>query len=303
MTNLARWAVVCLAAMVLAADSRGDGLMDEVTSHYADNDGVKIHYVSVGEGPVLLFVHGFPDFWYSWRKQIADLKADYRCVAMDQRGYNKSDAPEGQEQYDGEILATDVAAVVRDLDAGPVTLIGHDWGGFVAWMTAMYHPEVVERLVVCNLPHPKGLSRELANNPEQQRNSAYAQAFRQPGAHRILNISFLASQPAQGDPEAQAVYEAAFERSDLEAMLHYYRQNYPAEPYEEDPRTFPQVKAPTLVFHGLDDKALHADGLNGTWNWVDAPLTIVTLPGAGHWVHLDAPDQVNSALRAWLGQR
>jgi len=294
--------MIAAGVMLTAAFSRGDSFMEELTHHHADNDGVKIHYVSVGEGPVLLFVHGFPDFWYSWRKQIAALKDDFQCVAMDQRGYNLSDAPEGQENYDGEILATDVAAVVKDLGVERVTLVGHDWGGFVAWMTAMYHPEIVERLVVCNLPHPKGLSRELANNPEQQQNSAYAQAFRQPEAHKVLNIPFLAGAASQGDSDAHARYVEAFERSNLEAMLHYYRQNYPAEPYVEDPRAFPLVKAPTLIFHGLDDKALHANGLNGTWNWVDAPLTIVTVPGAGHWVHLDAPELVNGTLRDWVSR-
>ena len=106
--------------------------------------------------------------------------------------------------------------------------------------------------------------------------------------------------PAKGDMDAQKVYEEAFDRSNLEAMLHYYRQNYPDEPYVEDPREFPPIKAPTLVFHGLDDTALHADGLNGTWQWVDAPLTIMTIPGANHWVHHDAAESVNATLRDWV---
>lgn len=280
--------------------TNANDLLNEVTHAHADNNGVKIHYVSIGEGPVLLFVHGFPDFWYSWRHQIAALRDGYKCVAIDQRGYNESDKPEGQEQYDVQVLVSDVAAVVQALGVEKVTLVGHDWGGVVGWFTAMYRPEIVERLVICNLPHPKGLSRELAHNPEQQKMSNYAQAFRQPDAHKVISTDFLASMPSAGDKAAFEIYKAAFDKSSIEAMLHYYKQNYPAAPYVEDTRDFPKVKAPTLVFHGLKDAALHADGLNGTWKWVDAPLTIVTVPNAGHWVQHDAAGEVNASLRGWL---
>jgi pimeloyl-ACP methyl ester carboxylesterase len=274
--------------------------MDQLTHGEADNNGVKIHYVTMGEGPVVVMIHGFPDFWYSWRNQMPALAEDYQVVAMDQRGYNKSDKPKGQENYDATFLVSDVLAVVKAVGAEKATIVGHDWGGFVAWSFAMAHPNVCERLIICNLPHPKGLGRELATNPAQQASSAYAQAFQQPGAHKVVSKAMLAMSVSKGDPEALEAYTEAFERSDLEAMLHYYKQNYPKAPYEDIDRDLPPVKCPTLVFHGLADKALLPAGLNDTWDWVEAPLTIVTIPGADHWVHHDAADYVTETMQGWL---
>jgi pimeloyl-ACP methyl ester carboxylesterase len=271
---------------------------DKVTHGTVDNAGVKIHYASLGRGPLIVMIHGFPDFWYSWREQMAALADSYQVVAIDQRGYNLSDKPKGQEQYDTAKLVSDVQAVVRALSPGKAIIVGHDWGGWVAWHFAMAHPELTDRLIVLNLPHPRGLRAELAHNPEQQKNSAYARRFQEPDAASTLSAEGLARRLT--DPAVRERYVEAFKRSDFEAMLNYYKQNYPRPPYAEDTSPVVKLKMPVLLMHGLNDTALLASGLNRTWEWVDAPLTIVTVPGAGHWVQSDAAALVSATIRAWL---
>jgi pimeloyl-ACP methyl ester carboxylesterase len=178
-------------------------------------------------------------------------------------------------------------------------IVGHDWGGLVAWRFAMTYPETTDRLIVCNLPHPRGLVRELAHNPEQQKNSEYARRFQQEGAHKSLTADGLARRIR--DPKVKERYIDAFNRSDFEAMLNYYKQNYPAPPYVEDTSPLVKVKPPVLLFHGLNDTALLHGALNRTWEWLDKDLTLVTVPGAGHWVQEDAAELVSGMMQAWLG--
>jgi pimeloyl-ACP methyl ester carboxylesterase len=229
---------------------------------------------------------------------MAELARSYHTVAIDLRGYNRSDKPEGVESYDMALLAGDVVAVIRHLGREKATVVGHDWGGAIAWTLAMSRPEVVERLIVLNLPHPRGLLRELAGNPEQERASAYAREFQKPDAHRSLSAEALAFWVT--DPAAREKYLEAFRRSDFEAMLNYYKQNYPRPPYAPSDRVLVKVKAPVLLLHGLEDTALLAPALSGTWEWVEKDLTLVTIPGASHFVQQDAADLVTRTMVMWL---
>lgn len=272
----------------------------QVSHHFAENSGVRLHYVTLGEGPLIVMLHGFPDFWYTWRHQMPALAGAYRVAAPDLRGYNLSDQPKGGEPYAMRHLLGDVAAVIRDLGEERAILVGHDWGGAIAWQFAMHFPEMVERLVILNLPHPQGLARELARNPEQQRNSEYARAFQEEGAHERLDLERLTGWVR--DDAARARYREALGRSDFEALLHYYKQNYPRPPYREPRGPVVKVQAPTLVIHGLDDEALLPGGLNDTWQWVERDLTLVTLPGAGHFVQHDAAEAVTRVLTNWLAR-
>jgi len=291
--RVAAFAALSFAALAAQA---GDA---EVTHHYADNDGVKIHYVMAGDsGPLVVMIHGFPDFWYSWNEQIKALQSTHRVAAIDQRGYNRSDKPMGLDNYAIPKLVSDVAAVIRDMGEKKAVIVGHDWGGMVAWSFAMSKPEMTDRLAVLNLPHPKGLNRELANNPDQQRNSQYARAFQLPGAHKLLTAERLAGW-VKGEAK-RAKYIEAMKRSDFEAMLNYYKRNYPRSPYEEDTSEPVRLKMPVLLIHGLDDKALLHGALNRTWEWLDGDLTLVTIPGAGHFVHHDKPVLVSRTLKMWL---
>ncbi len=291
--RVAAFAALSFAALAAQA---GDA---EVTHHYADNDGVKIHYVMAGDsGPLVVMIHGFPDFWYSWNEQIKALQSTHRVAAIDQRGYNRSDKPMGLDNYAIPKLVSDVAAVIRDMGEKKAVIVGHDWGGMVAWSFAMSKPEMTDRLAVLNLPHPKGLNRELANNPDQQRNSQYARAFQLPGAHKQLTAERLAGW-VKGEAK-RAKYIEAMKHSDFEAMLNYYKRNYPRPPYEEDMSEPVRLKMPVLLIHGLDDKALLPGALNRTWEWLDGDLTLVTIPGAGHFVHHDKPALVSRTLKMWL---
>ncbi len=264
---------------------------------FADSDGVKIHYVAAGQGPLVVLIHGFPDFWYTWRDQIPALAKRFRVVAIDQRGYNRSDQPEGVGNYSMEKLVGDVAAVLKHFQQDRATIVGHDWGGAVAWSFAMKHPEKTERLIVLNLPHPKGLARELARNPQQQKNSQYARNFQQPGAAELLKPELLVFWVKEDD--ARGKYLEAFRRSSIEGMLNYYKANYPREPYTDDAE-FPLVKSPVLMIHGLDDPYLLPGALNDTWKWIEKDLTLVTVPKAGHFVHRDAPEFVTETMVRWL---
>lgn len=289
-------------AWLAAAPTGGEVLPieREVQHRYATNNGVRIHYASVGQGPLIVMIHGFPDFWLTWRDQMEGLKGAYHLAAMDQRGYNLSDKPRGVENYRAELLVEDVAAVIRSAGAEKAIIAGHDWGGAVAWQFAMAKPEMTERLIILNLPHPRGLMRELAGNPEQQKSSAYAREFQRDGAHTNLTAQGLAFWVK--DPAARERYIEAFARSDFEAMLNYYKANYPREPYRADTGPLVKVKAPVLMIHGLKDRALLAPALNDNWSYVERDLTLVTIPDADHFVQQDASDLVTRSIKAWLGR-
>ena len=273
-------------------------LHERVKHGFADSNGVKIHYATLGKGPLVVMIHGFPDYWYTWRHQMEALEEDHQVVAIDMRGYNKSDKPKGVEQYDLKLLIGDVLAMVKHFKREKATIVGHDWGGAVAWGVAMAAPQVCEKLIILNLPHMRGLARELANNPQQQKNSAYARAFQLPGAHLALTAKGLSRWVK--DPKARTQYIEAFKRSDFEAMLNYYKRNYPRQPYQENKSSVTKIKMPVLMFHGLDDTALLPGALNDTWKWLEKDLTLVTIPGAGHFVQQDAADQVSRTMKMWL---
>jgi len=274
-------------------------LESRVQHGYADSNGVKIHYASLGTGPLIVMIHGFPDYWYTWRDQIEGLADRYQVVAIDQRGYNLSDHPEGVENYDMRLLIGDVAAVIKNLGQEKAIIVGHDWGGAVAWQFAMHVPQMTDKLIILNLPHPRGLARELAKPDSQQaKNSSYARAFQKEGAEKLLTAEGLAAWVQ--DPEAKQKYIEAFRRSSFSAMLNYYKRNYPREPYKEDTSPVIKVQAPVLEIHGLADTYLLAGALDGTWKWIEKDFTLVTIPTAAHFVQHDASALVTSTIRSWL---
>ncbi len=264
---------------------------------FVDSGGVKIHYVSLGKGPLVVLIHGFPDYWYTWRDQMPGVAKHFHVVAIDQRGYNKSDQPKGVENYAIEKLVEDVNAVLKHFKQEKAVIVGHDWGGLVAWTFAMMHPEKTDRLIVLNLPHPKGMLHELATNPQQQKNSQYARNFQVEDAASKLTPEFLIFWVKE--PEARKYYLEALRRSSMEGMLNYYKANYPRPPYKDD-RVFPPIKCPVLLIHGLEDPYLLPGALNDTWKWVEKDLTLVTIPKAGHFVHRDAAAFVTRTIVRWL---
>ena len=254
-------------------------------------------------------IHGFPDFWYSWRAQMPALAKQFHVVAIDQRGYNLSGQPEGVENYKTDKLVGDLVAVVKHFGPGKAVIVGHDWGGMVAWTFAMTHPELTDRLIVLNLPHPRGLMRELTTNPQQQKNSQYARNFQKPDAakHISADAADLLGQRPRGPqglprlPSSGRRWKACsiITRQTIRASSPMTsRRRRPSRPCP----TLPAVKCSVLLIHGLKDQALLAGALNDTWNWIDNDLTLVTIPGAGHFVQQDAADLVTRTMVSWLSR-
>ncbi len=269
-----------------------------VTHHYANTQGVQIHYVRIGQGPLIIMIHGFPDFWYTWRNQMVALASHFQVVALDLRGYNLSDKPRGEEYYSMRHLVGDVQAVLQHLRRDKAIIVGHDWGGAIAWQFAMHLPALTERLIILNMPHPKGMIRELAHNSLQQKQSAYAREFQKEGAHKRLTPESLSTWVH--DPAAREYYLEAFQRSDFESMLNYYKQNYPRLPYQDASSPVIKVEAPVLQIHGLEDPFLLPGGLNNTWEWLKNEWTLFTIPQAGHFVQHDASSLVTRTIVNWL---
>lgn len=289
----------------------GEAAMEHETANvetfedkYADNNGVNIHYVAGGEGPLVVMIHGFPDYSGSWSELMPALSDAYRVAAMDTRGYNLSDQPEEAEAYAMPNLVEDVAAVIRAEGRESATVIGHDWGAAISWNFAFTHPEMLDRLVIMSVPHPTSFAAEMANpNSKQNENAAYARNFQKPGSENSLTAEGLAGWVQ--DEEMKPKYVEAFNRSSFAAMMNYYRMNYPSGDNPPDPNAPqpPAIDVPVLVIHGMQDTALLSSGHNNTWEHISADTSMLMVPGAGHFVQHDAADLVNATIRSWLDIR
>ncbi|WP_227354652.1 alpha/beta fold hydrolase [Haladaptatus salinisoli] len=291
--------------------------MTELAHHEAVVDGVRLHYVEAGDGPLVVLLHGFPEFWYSWREQIPALaEAGFRVVAPDMRGYNASEKPRGVERYRTDELVGDAAALVDRFGEESASVVGHDWGGVVAWETAIRRPERVDRLAVLNAPHP-GRYREAIRSPEQLLRSWYALFFQLPKVPELLlsardyaGIEGMLRGSAESpdaftEEDIRRYVEAAARPGALTAALDYYRAAFRENAPEElrarlggTRRSF-DVRAPTLLIWGERDPALSVELTEGLERWVP-DLRVERLPDAGHAVQNDAPDRVNELLVEFL---
>jgi pimeloyl-ACP methyl ester carboxylesterase len=274
------------------------GVAGRVAHGYAENDGVRTHYVTMGQGPPVLLIHGIPEFWYSWRFQIEPLAAQFQVVAIDQRGFNQSDRPAERAGYRVQHLVADVAAVIRQLGRQQATIIGHDAGAWVAWHFAAAHPELTTRLGILSVPHPNALAEELAHNPAQHAAGQYARDMQAPDAAPAFRVGPVG---LQRDPGGWPLYLSAEQRSDPNAITSFYQLSYPREPYLPDPALDQTITAPTLVIHGRNDPYLLASGHLRNARWMRTPPETVLLD-AGHFVHQELPDHVNQHLLSWLNR-
>jgi pimeloyl-ACP methyl ester carboxylesterase len=273
---------------------------------FADLSEVRLHYVEAGEGPLVVLLHGFPEFWYSWREQIPALAAaGFRVVAPDMRGYNLSSKPVGVPAYAADKLAGDIAELIAERGERSALLVGHDWGGAVAWMTAMYHPQSIERLAILNLPHPRRLLRAF-RDPRQLVRSWYMFFFQLPGLperlSRIRNWEAL-RRPLERDSHPDAFAPADMERyieawsqpGAPTAMLNYYRAAFRQTPWTAEARMRP-IPAPTLIVFGEADHYLRHQLAEPYPGDVPNLERVVRLPGVSHFVQNDAPEEVNRLL-------
>lgn len=275
-------------------------IQQAVTHHYTESNGVRLHYASLGRGPLVVLLHGFPDHWLGWWHQMAGLSARFQVVALDLRGYNLSGQPKAVEDYDSERLVADVNAVIEATGQVSAIVVGHDWGGYVAWQTAMQTPSRVRGLAVLSIPHPWAIARDLENNPAQRKASEYTIFFQQQGSH--LKYPFERLGFWIDDPHYLEVHMAAMKVSNLEAMLHYYRANFPAPPYCKREDAPVPITVPTLLLHGRQDAYALPCGLNDVWNWIDADLEIGVFPDAGHFLHHEKRMQVTQRLLSWAAR-
>jgi pimeloyl-ACP methyl ester carboxylesterase len=275
-----------------------------------DVNGVTLHCVTAGSGPLVILLHGFPEFWYGWRNQIVPIAAaGFRVVAPDMRGYNLSSKPRGLAPYRGPVLADDIAALVRALGESRCSIVGHDWGGGVTWLTAMLHPESVDRIVVMNCPHPVPFLRELKYNRRQQRKSGYMTMIQLPwlpeirmrrSRFRYLRevLRKLSSRPEGFTPEDVEKYvEAWSQPGALTAELNYYRAMRKFRKQIE-PAMRP-IQCPVLIIWGQRDPVFVPEVLENFSEWVPN-LRIERLPEANHFVQSDAPDEVNRLIIDFL---
>lgn len=293
---------------------------------YAEVNGLKLHYVARGEekAQAILFLHGFPEFWYAWRDQLAEFGKDHRAVALDMRGYNLSAKPPKVEDYAVPLLVADVKAMLDRLSPGrKAILVGHDWGGAIAWAFAIAHPEYLEKLVIINAPHPGVFSRELKSNPAQQKASGYMVMFRSEQAEGILSANNYAaltgiftrtSKPDVFTEEDRRAYIKAWSQPGaLTGGLNYYRAARigppaasadvtaeKADPVPITPGASLTVKVPTLVIWGEKDTALLTGNLDGLGGYVP-DLQIKRIPQASHWVVHEEPELVNRYIREFIG--
>jgi epoxide hydrolase 4 len=278
----------------------------------ADLGDVRLHYVEAGEGPLVVLLHGFPEFWYSWRFQIPALaRAGFRVVAPDMRGYNLSDKPSRVRDYQVELLARDVERLVLACGEERAAVVGHDWGAAVAWMAAMLHPQRVERLAVLNVPHPVRFLEGL-RMPRQLLRSWYVFFFQLPTLPEVgvrvgdfaLFRHYFRNDPVRPgaiSPEDVERYVAALSRPGaLTSAINYYRALL--RDLRRSLRLVRRVEAPVLVIWGEQDRYLEPFLAEPDRRWVP-DLRVERLPDASHWVQQDRPQRVNRLLLEFLEER
>ncbi|MBH8578058.1 alpha/beta hydrolase [Nostocaceae cyanobacterium CENA369] len=274
---------------------------------YITTNGVKLHYVTQGAGPLMVMLHGFPEFWYSWRHQIPEFAKYFQVVALDLRGYNDSDKPKEQSAYVMDEFVKDIEGVIKGLGYDKCILVGHDWGGAIAWFFAYAHPEMVERLIVLNLPHPAKFVQGLST-PQQLLRSWYIFLFQLPLLPELLLQSAdfqLIERTIQGtafnknaftQADLDAYKDAAAKRGAIAAMLNYYRNSLS--------QFMPNKKwgildVPTLMIWGENDTALGKELTYDTTAYV-RNLKIRYIPHCGHWVQQEQPEKVNQYIKEFL---
>lgn len=268
-----------------------------------DTNGVNLHVVQAGphDGPLVLLLHGFPEFWYGWRAQIDFLaQAGFRVWAPDQRGYNLSDKPDGVRAYGIDHLAADIVGLIDAAGCEKAVVVGHDWGGGVAWWTAIRHPQRVEKLVILNSPHPGVMSHMLTSNFSQLRKSWYMFAFQLPwlpewlalrnGARQSKNALLVTSRPGTFSEDDLARYVEAWQRPNaMKSMIHWYRALFRSRP------GLPgnvRVTVPTLILWGARDRFLGRELAAESAQHCDN-AKLVMFEQASHWLQHEEADAVN----------
>jgi pimeloyl-ACP methyl ester carboxylesterase len=299
-------------------NARGEApvFLDGPWSHRSVSaNGTRFHVAESGDGPLVLLLHGFPEFWWTWREQLSSLKgAGYRAVAVDLRGFGGSDKP--PRGYDLVTAASDAAGLVRALGEANAVVVGHDWGGLIAWTVAAYYPKVVRRLAVVSVPHPLRLRSAVLSDPfGQGRRSGYALGFQLPllperqllsgGAKRVGRMLSQWSGPGWPDRETERNYRSAMclpsaAHSALEYHRWFLRSRFRPDGWRYARNMRTPIQAPTLHLHGALDTCVLPSAARGSGRHVEAPYRWRLIDGAGHFPHEERPERFDAELRAWL---
>lgn len=290
--------------------------MDSINHAFIQTNGIRMHYVTAGDGPLVVLLHGFPQYWYAWRHQIPALAPHFRVVAPDLRGYGDTDKPPHINDYHLDVLAQDIRGLIQGLGYEKAHIVGHDWGGAIAWKLAYSYPEVVDRLAILNSPHPKIFGHALRHSFQQMRKSWYMFLFQLPylpeylmRAHpkKLLKGLFRGSalrKEAFTDEDLQHYLEAFEKPGTVTAALNYYRAKWRKGPKKEGKTKGQENKiaAPTLIIWGEDDKALGKELTYGLEPFFSSSFRIQYIPHCSHWVQEEQPERVNALLLEFLGE-
>jgi len=281
-------------------------------------NGINFHCVTQGKGQLVILLHGFPECWYSWRHQIPFLAQRFKVVAPDMRGYNLSEKPEGIEAYGTDKLTSDVKALIEAFGRKKAHVVGHDWGGVVAWLFAMSYPEHLYKLAVLNCPHPAVFTRSITSNPRQLLRSWYMFFFQIPRLPEAIIRSFdyyfiqrvfrdwAIDKSAFSDHDIEELKKAAAQPGALTASINYYRammRNYVAmrrRGDREEMGDVPRIKSPSLLIWAEDDRALGKELTYGMDPYFEDGIRVRYIPNCSHWVQQEQPLLVNQFLDEFL---
>jgi len=278
---------------------------------FAHVNGVRLHYVAQGAGKLVVLLHGFPEFWYSWRHQIPALAEHFKVVAPDLRGYNDSEKPAGVANYRIDLLTADVMGLIRAFGEEKAIIVGHDWGGGVAWTFAADYPQATERLIVLNCPHPGAFQKQLRSNFRQLRRSWYMFFFQIPwlpewgirlNRRRFVEQAFRGMairKQAFPDEDLQRYVEALEKPGALTAAINYYRAAF-RETVRHGERQFAKITCLTLLIWGEEDIALGKELTYNMEPYFTDRFAIKYIPRCSHWVQQEQPELVNQYMWEFL---
>jgi epoxide hydrolase 4 len=280
-----------------------------VQHHMIHVNGIQMHYVTAGEGKPVVLLHGFPEFWYAWRRQIPALAQHFKVIVPDLRGYGDTDKPANVADYRTSIIAEDIADLIRTLGYEKADVVGHDWGGAVAWQLALDHPEVIDHLAVLNCPHPAAMAKALRSNFKQIGRSWYIFFFQIPYLSEFLFNLYgptLIKTMMRGssirkeaftDEDLDRYYKELQKPGALTAALNYYRATFrqllQGKKTQEKKK---KIDLPTLVIWGENDTALGKELTEGMQNYFNNTFDIKYVPNCSHWVNEEQPELVNQWL-------
>ena len=284
----------------------------KILHEFVKVNGIRMHYVTMGNGSLIVLLHEFPEFWYSWRYQIPTLSKQFKVVAPDMRGYGETEKPVKKEAYKIEKIVNDIVELIHVLGYEKATIAGHDWGGIISWSIAMMAPDVVEKLIILNAPHPGVYSKHMSKNLKQILRSWYIFFFLIKGIpelilsssnYKILKSSILKSSVRKESFTEKDIetYVSSWKSGGVSGGINYYRANLSLRYWSNSNSvSFPKIKVPVFQIWAEDDIFLGKELTENTQEFIDAPYRLHLIPNCGHWLQQEASAEVNRIMIKFL---